>query len=475
MITSMRMHARQIVAISNRIDLGIKMNYAETLLKLGYVPSEYYSDYLEHIKSFNSFKENLPKKNSPQDFIKAYNSLIQSIRKDGFNLKNEKIMLSKSGELINGAHRVSVAAVLNLEIEVELTDYDNEVYDFEFFQAKKLPQHVLDNAALSQLKLHPEMKLLLVWPVANKVSETVIENLIAKKGIIFYKRAILADPNLVLNLKMINYYMYQNNDSKNWTGDSTNSFSGIREHAKKSFADGSGEIKLYLVSKISNVELIDLKKQLRDVINAGNYAVHSSDSIEESRDILQTINHKSSLNCARFNDLTKFPKLAEWLSAFNGEISQSGVDKNMICIGGSGPLGALGLRKINDLDVILNSSFKYLSNLSFVSNHDISDFHYGSSLCEFILDPSKNFSFLGFRFISLAELKTMKELRNEIPKDSRDLKIINKFEQKIFKKNSRSMLNRLKYFKAYWRLMYFLNLPRKTLQKIVYVLYSFKR
>jgi hypothetical protein len=465
-----KIQARQIIAMSNRIDLGIKINYAQTFVEIGYVPTEYYRDYLEHINSFNSFKEDSPKKNGPHDFIQAYNSLIKNIKKDGLHVNEERIMLTKSGELINGAHRVSVAAALNLEVEVELTDYENEVYNFDFFQSKKLSQRALDNSALSQIKLNSEMKLIIVWPVANKITSNEIENMITRKGTIFYRKKLPSDLNLILNLKMINYFMHQNPENRNWTGDSTNFFNGIREHAKKSYADGSGEIRIYLVSKISNENLLDLKEQLRSIVNRGNYAVHSSDSIEESIDVLQTINHDLSLECARSNNLTKFPKMVEWLSLLNEEISRTRQNKNKICIGGSGPLGALGLRKINDLDIIQNPSFQYFSNLSFVSNHDISDFHYGSSLSEFNWDPSKNFSYLGFKFISLAELKKMKQLRNEIPKDSRDLKIIDKFEKKIFVNKHRFKLDRLKHLKVFWTFLYVVNLLIDKFKRTIHLL-----
>ena len=87
--------------------------------------------YLNHIKSFNNFTEPDGRKNNPNDFIKSFNNLIDSAKKEGIH--KTIIPITKNGEIIDGAHRLSIALYLNLKIQFAIFDLLDVNYGKDFF------------------------------------------------------------------------------------------------------------------------------------------------------------------------------------------------------------------------------------------------------------------------------------------------------------------------------------------------------
>lgn len=87
--------------------------------------------YLNHIKSFNNFMEPDGRKNNPNDFIKNFNDLIDSVKKEGID--KTIIPITKNGEIIDGAHRLSIALYLTLKIHFAIFDLLDVNYGKDFF------------------------------------------------------------------------------------------------------------------------------------------------------------------------------------------------------------------------------------------------------------------------------------------------------------------------------------------------------
>ena len=87
--------------------------------------------YLNHIKSFNNFMEPDGRKNTPESFIKSFNILIDSVKKEGID--KTIIPITKNGEIIDGAHRLSIALYFNLKIHFAIFDLLDVNYGKDFF------------------------------------------------------------------------------------------------------------------------------------------------------------------------------------------------------------------------------------------------------------------------------------------------------------------------------------------------------
>ena len=112
-----------------RYDVFIKYYYVQA-----YITKENYGlarkIYLEHIEKFNHFIEPDGTKNTPESFIKSFNNLIDDVKKYGIKTI---IPITKNGEIIDGAHRLSIALYLNLKIQFAIFDLLDANYGKDFF------------------------------------------------------------------------------------------------------------------------------------------------------------------------------------------------------------------------------------------------------------------------------------------------------------------------------------------------------
>ena len=113
-----------------RYDVFIKYYYVQAYItKKNYELAK--EIYLNHIKSFNNFTEPDGRKNEPNDFIQSFNNLIDTIKYTGIN--KTIIPVTKNGEIIDGAHRLSIALYLNLKIQFAIFDLLDVDYSKDFF------------------------------------------------------------------------------------------------------------------------------------------------------------------------------------------------------------------------------------------------------------------------------------------------------------------------------------------------------
>ena len=113
-----------------RYDVFIKYYYVQAYItKKNYELAK--EIYLNHIKSFNNFTEPDGRKNEPNDFIQSFNNLIDTIKYTGIN--KTIIPVTKNGEIIDGAHRLSIALYLNLKIQFAIYDLLDVDYSKDFF------------------------------------------------------------------------------------------------------------------------------------------------------------------------------------------------------------------------------------------------------------------------------------------------------------------------------------------------------
>ena len=113
-----------------RYDVFIKYYYVKSFLtKNNYVLAK--NIYLNHIKSFNNFLEPDGKKSGPDAFIKKFDILINNIKENGID--RTIIPITKNGEIIDGAHRLSVALYLKLKIKFAIFDLLDANYNRDFF------------------------------------------------------------------------------------------------------------------------------------------------------------------------------------------------------------------------------------------------------------------------------------------------------------------------------------------------------
>ena len=114
-----------------RFDIFAKYYYVKSYIEHTNV-TEAQEIYLSHIKAFNNFSEPDGRKNSKNDFMKSFNSLIESVKTCN-NLYKTIIPISTTGIPIDGAHRIAISLYFDLEIQYCVFDLLDGKYDEIFF------------------------------------------------------------------------------------------------------------------------------------------------------------------------------------------------------------------------------------------------------------------------------------------------------------------------------------------------------
>lgn len=120
-----------------RFDIFVKYYYVKSYIENTNV-TEAQEIYLSHIKAFNNFSEPDGRKNSKNDFIKSFNSLIESVKTCN-NLDKTIIPISMTGIPIDGAHRIAISLYFDLEIQYCVFDLLDGKYDEIFFLQRGMP------------------------------------------------------------------------------------------------------------------------------------------------------------------------------------------------------------------------------------------------------------------------------------------------------------------------------------------------
>lgn len=124
-----------------RFDIFVKYYYVKSYMESEDI-TEAKEIYLSHIKAFNNFYEPDGRKNSANDFVEKFNSLIENIKFCN-NLDRTVIPVSTTGIPIDGAHRIAIALYFNLEVKYCVFDLLDGKYDEEFFLQRGMPyEHV---------------------------------------------------------------------------------------------------------------------------------------------------------------------------------------------------------------------------------------------------------------------------------------------------------------------------------------------
>jgi hypothetical protein len=416
------MNSFDVLCLSNRFDLIFKYLY----VKNKSTNSEFFYKnlYLISIKHFNNFYEKIPFKNSAKDFLLAFDDLISSIYKKKFNSSLSNISITNKIDLYDGAHRLSILAFKNINLEMKIVDKEND-YDYEFFQSRLIPEWCADLAALEFVKLSKYTYIATVHSCVADSKIDKIESIFKKNNKIYYKKEINLDFNSYINLKKISYC------GSEWVGNYANSFKGAQRHAKKSF--GNFPLRVYVIISENMSTLNEAKKIIRDYCGFENYSIHITDNRNDSILLAETLLQAPSISLLNvpfaYIDYNKPPIVVE---KFKSIILNHKLSLSKFCIVGSYVMDIFGLRNAKDLDFInLDEQYIILKNIFEnygIENHGIEDDYYYRGTLNQILDPRCHFYLYGLKFLTLDALLYYKARRNEKSKDVDDVELIMNYQ-----------------------------------------------
>lgn len=357
-----------------RFDIAFKYLYAQSVLQGG---SDFFLEaYKVHLEVLNGFEEE--HKTCFEDYVRDFEYLIQDVQKVGIRGPIAK----NQGRIVNGAHRVALSLLFDIELPTIETKYHPFNLDYSFFG--EVPLKYKDAAAIAVAeKLNPNTRIAVVFPGAINAYQT-LQNF----DIYYHKRVWIAKP---INLTKALYH------TQSWAD-----HEGTTHKANACFPSGSGWVDVYLID--FEGEEVAAKTEVRERSKISNHSIHITDTNEETIDICRVLFNENSLHFLNNSEYKGFPNFEKWLPEFSVPNS---------AISGSAILSAYGLRDCRDLDYICIHEDAH-------SHNDHTKDLYPVSRFEIISSPDYHFWHRGKRFVSLELAKIMKQNRNE-PKDIDDL------------------------------------------------------
>lgn len=412
----------------SRFDLAFKLIYLDMLYKDSSFAKELYK---EHIRAFSFGRFDEPgndTKNTIDRFYEDFKKTFENIRTKGFDGSKTLIPLSKDGNILNGAHRVASAIVLNKNVscvELNLPCFNN---DYKYFYDRNVPIEILDIAATKFIEYANNIHIALVWPAAQGHDQEV-ENIIPN---IVYRKNVELTQNGAHNL-LSQLYM-----GEEWFGNSENNFAGINSKMAECFRH-KGPVRVVVFQAESLDESLIIKDKIREVFNIGKHSIHITDRKEEAIDLSRSVFNDNSIHFLNNTKLNKYLSLHSDIEKINTSILVSNLDKSNIVLGGELTLVAYGIKNISDVNPLVSFDRKnnfYEAEVSFDEN----PLFYNENEANFIYNPLNFFYFKGIKFISYDLVLEIKENSTE----EEDLNDIITMKKYIKSNKNKLFLSRLK-------------------------------
>ena len=399
-----------------RFDIPIKALFAKHWLRG--VHKLWAEDlYLKHLKIWNGFFEKDPAKASASDFLRAFEQLLLSVKKNGFRSDISVVPVAADATAANGAHRIATSIALNKKLPCTLSR-DKLNYSYYFFKEQDTCQLVSeqewDSVALQYSQLRQDVRTALVFPSAQG-NHIEIQNLLSRCGSLVYERPIPLEDMACVNLIRVIY------QGERWLGSYREGFGGAREKSRRCFPLNHGDVRLFLLQTTCSPEkLRSIKAKIRSLFGIGKHSIHISDTHEESLRILERLLNSNALGGLRFPNAIPTPNFHRLMKRLARWISQNGIDPSSICVTGSAVLAAHGIRDCRDIDILHSGPIDPRKLPKGIGSHSSEQEYYDLEKEMIIYHPQYHFMLNGIKFASLQVIHHMKANRGE-KKDEEDL------------------------------------------------------
>lgn len=386
---------------SDRADICMKYKYIESLfLDEEELCKCFESAYLDSIAAFTNGTFEEPGDTNTQsayDYVKKFRELFESIKHDGLN-HNCLIPVNESLIPLDGAHRIAIAAYLNLDIECVVITQEKINYDINYFNSKHISPETFELLLDAILEFDLSLRIAIIWPYYNKDINMVYK---AFNNNLVVSKSLNLNANGVNNLCVLSY------ETENWIGNIQNTWKGSYSKSINCYHLG-GMTECIIYKSIGEQQDIEIKERIRNLTDGSKHNIHSSDTHEETQKIFLTCFSKEAdvlLNHLNLKTLTRY---------FNFKNLKLKSVNPFIFVGSS-TLEILGIREARDIDIIVNKQHS-----STVDSHNKYANFYPKPLATYLYLNLSVFNYMGIKFLPLSDLVQMKTKRAE-HKDKLDI------------------------------------------------------
>ncbi|MBV7271524.1 hypothetical protein I6U48_01145 [Clostridium sp. PL3] len=420
-------NAQQLL-VADRIDLMAKYYYVwckERDYDMTW-PKELYE---EHIKAFSqgTFSEpGNPEKRTLESYIETFDNLISSIREKGVSSDVSAIPVNASGVIMDGAHRVAIAAALNMQVPVVRVNCEYPPNNYRLFNNRFLEEKYLDFMIYLFIILHADSHLICMWPKAigaNKEKITEAETIINNEFTVVYSKKIDVTYNGLRNIMVQTYCGFD------WMGGLENNYTGATSKADECY-DVDKPICIYVIQDSNLNHIIKVKEKIREIFGMGKHSLHINDTHEETVMLAQIFLNYNTLEFINNTVPDRNVELNKKIFLYKSKLINNLLNFEEFVIDSSAVIALYNLRDANDIDYITCSQdIKKVESLLGESHVNYLKY-YQMTATNIIYNPECYFYYFGLKFIIISLVKKMKENRGE-EKDKLDVILINGLKKNV--------------------------------------------
>ncbi|MEZ8791603.1 hypothetical protein AB6D86_06965 [Vibrio splendidus] len=391
----------------NRLDLIPKIKFVEDFLK-GDLRKNTIEDYKKSIDAFSDGKFKEPgnnEKNSFQSYLDVFKSLILDIKTNGFSSEISVIPIGDGDVILDGAHRLAIAIVLDCEVAVVRFIGLTKNYNANYFIDRGVDRLTIESWIQDYLSRVDNHATFILWPKLTKAQRKIALETISKSSSVIYQRTDSYTANALHQITAIAY------DGHPWTGTSSNRFSGCLRKSKE-ISGASNQVTTITV-EMGNDLAEKTKLSIREYLNVGNAGIHSSDNHKESEYLALHLYNHHFRNVLKNGKAFRYPSFLKKLFTYKKLIQDNGLNVDRFVIVSSSVLGLYGLRNPNDIDFLSDEDkFDVIENEFIENHHHVLDC-YNLKLRDYLYEPRNYIYFFGVKIYCIDEMIASNRNRKE--------------------------------------------------------------
>lgn len=418
---SVRIPARNLFN-ANRFDMMAKWLYIDAYEK-GIDISWATDIYKDSIRAFSCGKFCEPGtegKDSFEVYLTEFNELIEDIKENGFDDTKSIIPVGKNDVLLDGAHRVSVAAYYNKSVTIIRFPQLTRDYNYRYFRQYLMSDINMGYMASTYARLNTGCYLACIWPITRGNRFEEISELISGVGDIIYEQ------DVYLTFRGMCNFMVQIYGHQAWTGTIDNHFSGAEGKARVCY-DKRYPIHTFLFKADCLDQVVDLKARIRALFELENHSVHISDNDSETIMMANLLYNPNSVNFMNNADPYRYGYAYNKCKQFEEIVNRNHLDINRFIVSSNCVLEKYGLKQVQEVgvasDYVFSDKEKPKDVIDGIDSYNIDLCYHSIKVDEMLYNPRNYFYFDGMKYLTLARIAEMKRNKGT-EEDLRDLKLI---------------------------------------------------
>lgn len=273
--------------VPERIDLIAKLKYIEHREKdydLDYI-KELYAAHIEAFSNGSYIEPGNDSKNTINKYFSVFNNLIDNIKYSGVDNKISVIPVGRNNVILDGAHRVAIAAYFNLKVPVIRFENLYANYGVEFFQNRLLSQKHIDYLVTEYCKFKDNLNFVCIWPEID-------EHRLIKRNewkVVFRKR-------MKINSEGLQKLITQIDSNFEW---------------KDEQVEGKNFLTIYLLESNNFSKVLQLKANIQDIFN--KHYIHVTNNQKETIQFASVLLNENSVNILHRGKWNHYFQLQSWV------------------------------------------------------------------------------------------------------------------------------------------------------------------